>query len=100
MEFADFVLIISKVAVGGIATFFAVLLWSKTRDIAWIFVIIGTIVQYINIIYTTLEMFGITGNIVVTIYGVPALKLLLSILPMVFFIFAFITVIVRKRIPR
>ena len=66
MDFASFVIIISKVIIGGIGTFFAVLLWSKTRDAAWIFVILGVIVEYIAIIYSTLEMFGVVGNNIIT----------------------------------
>ncbi|MCD6121677.1 MAG: hypothetical protein J7K04_07565 [Spirochaetales bacterium] len=100
MDFASFVIIISKVTIGGIGTFFAVLLWSKTRDAAWIFVILGVIVEYIAIIYSTLEMFGVVGNNIITFYEIPVLKLLLAVLPMLFFIFAFITVIARKKIPK
>jgi len=100
MDFASFVMIISRVIIGGIGTFFAVLLWSKTRDIAWIFVILGVIVEYIAIIYSTLEMFGVVGNNIITFYGVPVLKLFLAVLPMLFFIFAFITVIARKKISK
>jgi len=100
MDFASFAIIISKVIIGGIGTFFAVLLWSKTRDAAWIFVILGVIVEYIAIVYSTLEMFGVVGNNIITFYEIPVLKLLLSVLPMLFFIFAFITVIARKKIPK
>ncbi len=100
MDVASFVYMMTKIIFGGIATFFAVLVWSKTRDIAWILIVIGTIVYYIGIIYDTLDMFGIVGEYAIVINGISLVKLILSNLPMVIFVFAFIIVVVRKRIPR
>lgn len=98
MEFAIFVLIIPKVIIGGIGTFFVLLLRSKIKDSAWIFVILEAIIEYIAVIFSTLEMFGIVENNMITFYRIPVLKMLLAVLPMLFLIFAFITVIARKKI--
>ena len=56
---AGFVLTLSRLGVGAIGTFFAILLWSQTRDAAWVLVIIGTLVAYAEVVFSTLEGFGI-----------------------------------------
>ncbi len=99
MESTDFVFMMSNIIVGGITTFIAVLLWSRTRDVAWILMIVGTIVYYIYIIYNVLDKFGIVGNYSPIIYGIPIVKVVLSNLPLVFFAVAFVVVINRKRFP-
>ena len=99
MESTDFVFMMSNIVVGGITTFVAVLLWSKTRDIAWILMIVGTILYYIYIIYNVLDKFGIVGNYSPIIYGIPVVKVALSNLPLIFFAIAFIVVIGRKKLP-
>ncbi len=40
----------SHLVLGAFATFCAILLWSRTRDMAWTFVIIGAIVSYADIV--------------------------------------------------
>jgi hypothetical protein len=95
---AEFTVILSRLGVGAIGTFFAILLWSQTRDSAWVLVIIGTLVGYAAVVYTTLERFGIVSGQIGLIPGFPLLQVLLANLPMVFYICAFISMIVRKRI--
>lgn len=99
MELADFVVILSRLGFGAIGTFFAILLWSKTRDIAWVLVVIGTLISYAEIVFTTLERFGIIEIEFFYFSGIPVFKLLLVNLPMLFYTLAFITVISKKRVP-
>jgi hypothetical protein len=84
--------------VGAIGTFFAILLWSQTRDAAWVLVIIGTLVAYAEIVYSTLEAFGIVTTEYFTVSGVPVLRLALVDLPMLLLACAFIVVIARRRL--
>jgi hypothetical protein len=98
MELADFLLTVSRLGSGAIAAFFAILLWSRTRDIPWVLVIIGTLILYAEIVYTTLERFGMVGGELWTLAGVPVFKALLANLPLVFLIAAFAVMIVRKRL--
>jgi hypothetical protein len=95
---AEFIVILSRLGVGAIGTFFAILLWSQTRDSAWVLVIIGTLVGYAAVVYTTLETFGIVSVQVSLLPGFPMLEVLLANLPMVFYICAFISMIARKRV--
>ena len=97
MLISDLIIVLSRLLFGAIATFFAILLWSKTRDIAWVLVIIGTLISYAEIVFITLEKFGLVGSEMWEVQGVPVFKLLLINLPMVFFTAAFISIVFRKR---
>ncbi len=97
MEFADLLFSLSRLVFGAAAAFFAILSWSRTRDIPWVLVIIGTLALYVEIVYTTLERFGVVGGELWTVSGLPLFKMVLVNLPLVFFIAAFIVMIVRKR---
>jgi len=94
---AGFVLILSRLGVGAIGTFFAILLWSQIRDAAWVLVIIGTLVAYAEVVYSTLEGFGIVSAEYFNLSGIPVLRLALANLPMLLLTCAFIAVIARRR---
>ena len=87
--------IICQLAFGAVATFLAIMLWSKTRDAAWMLIVMGTIFAYIEIIYSILGLFGIDGSNLFLIGSVPLISFVLPILRMIFFIAAFIIMIVR-----
>ncbi len=95
---AGIVLTLSRLGVGALGTFFAILLWSQTRDAAWVLVIIGTLVAYAEIVYTTLEAFGILSAEYFDLSGIPVLRLALANLPMLLLTCAFIVVIARRRL--
>jgi hypothetical protein len=94
---AGFILTLSRLGVGALGTFFAILLWSQTRDAAWVLVIIGTLLSYAEVVLSTLESFGIVGSDLLTLSGLPVLKLVLVNLPMALLACAFIVVIARRR---
>ncbi len=99
MELAEFALLLSRLATGAIATFFAILLWSQTRDVSWVLVIIGTLVSYAEIVFTTLETFGVVKADFFPQLDFPVFEMVLVNLPLVFLTLAFISVIVKKRLP-
>lgn len=93
--------ILIRLIVGAIGTFFAILLWSKTRDVAWILIIVGTILFYIEIVFTTLQRLGIIRDDSLIVFGLPGaalIKILLINAPILIFSIAFIIVIIRKRL--
>jgi hypothetical protein len=96
MDSGQVTYIISRLALGALASFFAIMLWSKTRDIAWMLMVIGTIAAYVETVYSILELFGITGDVVLSIGSVPLVSIVLPCLPTVFFIDAFAVMVVRK----
>jgi hypothetical protein len=94
---AEFTVLLSRLGVGAVGTFFAILLWSQTRHASWVLVIIGTLVSYAAVVYATLERFGIVSIRITLVPGFPLLEVLLANLPMVFYICAFISMMARKR---
>ena len=97
MALADIIGMLTRLGVGAIATFFAILLWSKTRDLAWILAVMAVLVSYAEILLSTLEEFGIVDQEIYQLNGLPIFKMLLVNLPAVFLTAAFIIVILRKR---
>jgi membrane-bound ClpP family serine protease len=87
--------ILSQLSVGAVAAFLAIMLWSKTRDAAWMLVVMGTIFAYIEIVYSILGLFGIDGSNLFLIGSVPLISFVLPLLRMIFFIAAFVVMIVR-----
>jgi hypothetical protein len=89
----------SHLALGAFATFCAILLWSRTRDLAWTFVIIAAILSYADIVLATLRGFGILGEDLLNYRGVPVLQIALADLPLLFSGIGFVIASSRKRIP-
>ena len=87
MDTGQLISIYSRLILGGFATFLAIILWAKTRDIAWMLIILSTITMYIEIITSILEKLGIVGNY---------LAILLPVLRIVFLIAAFTVMIVKQ----
>ena len=100
MDSGQLVYILCRLSLGALASFFAIMLWSKTRDAAWMLLVIGTIAAYVETVYSILNLFGISGGKFFTIGSVPLTSILLSCLPIIFFIAAFAVMVVRKYRPR
>jgi hypothetical protein len=104
MEFSE-ISILVRLILGAVATFFGILLWSKTRDAAWIFVILGILVSYTEIIFSTLQQFGILhfeSLFIPFLQNVPIdqiFQVVLVNLPLLLFTVAFIILLARRRIP-
>ena len=96
MDTGQVIYILSRLVLGALASFFAIMLWSKTRDVAWMFMVIGTIAAYVEIVYAILNMFGIESASILVIGSVPLMSIILPCLPMVFFIAAFAVMVARK----
>ncbi len=99
MDIATFTQEGSRIALGAFATFCAILLWSRTRDLAWTFVIIAAILSYADIVLTTLSSFGLLGEDLLKYRGVPVLQIALADLPLLFSGLGFVIAASRKRVP-
>lgn len=86
----------SRLILGALAAFFAIMLWSKTRDAAWMLLIIGAIAAYIETVYAVLNLFGIAGKLTLFIGSLPLPAILLPALHSCFFIAAFLIMAVRR----
>ena len=99
MGLAAFAQDASRLALGAFATFGAILLWSRTRDLAWTFLIIAAILTYADIVLATLRGFGVLGEDLLNYRGVPVLQIALADLPLLFGGLGFVIAAVRKRVP-
>jgi len=99
MDAGQTVFIISQLVLGAAAAFLAIMLWPGTRDVAWMLIIIGTIVTYIETVYYILNIFGISGLDFIYVGTVPIISFILPIIRMIIFIAAF-AIMIRKQYRR
>ncbi len=100
MAQSEIILYIIKLILGGVAAFLAIMLWSKTRDVAWMALVAGTVTTYANVVYEMLVGFGILfvgSSTPVQLAGIPLTTLLFATIPTLFYITAFALMILRTR---
>ena len=98
MDLGMTVEILTQLGLGALVAFLAILLWSYTRDSAWMLVIIGIILKFGEVMYTTFELFGIVRPGLLVIKGVAVGKVVLLALPYIAFAAAFLVMILRSRV--
>ena len=96
MDSGQTIYVIFRLTLGGLAAFLAILLWARTRDLAWMLMVIGIIMAYVDTVYSILEMFGIIRGEAFNIGSMPVLSIVFHCLPMVFIIAAFSVMVFRK----
>jgi hypothetical protein len=96
MDAGNLIYILSRLILGALAAFLAIMVWSKTRDVAWMLMVIGTIAGYAEIVYSILGILGITEGKAFLGGSVSIAALALANLPSCFFIAAFLVMIARK----
>ena len=96
MDAGQTLFISSQLILGAAVAFLAIFLWPKIRDAACMLVIFGTIVAYIETVYSVLKNFGITGGEVMIMGSVPLIALVLPTVRMSFFIAAFVVMIYKQ----
>jgi len=90
------VFILCRLVFGALASFLAIMLWARNRDVAWIFVIFGTIITYIETVYSILNTFGIGGGNILTDNWDFIVSMVLTCLPTLFFIAGLTVMVARK----
>ena len=91
------VLSIVKLVLGGISAFCAIMLWSKTRDAAWMSLAAGVVTSYASFVYDMMTKLGVILPSTFAVAGIPLPTLLFAFVPSCFFIIAFILMIRRNR---
>ena len=82
----EIVIILIDNILAGIAAFLAIVVWVKTRDISWIFIVLSVIGFYVAVIYKTLLFFGLTVSI--TIAGIRVGQMIFGYIPVLLMITA------------
>jgi hypothetical protein len=98
MSAGDTVLLVSRLATAALAAFLAILLWSRTRDLAWMLIVIGVIASYADILFDLLARLGIVDESRYAVFGLPLGRILLANLPYLFLCSALVVMISRKRV--
>lgn len=93
----DILLSIIQLAAGGIVAFLAILLMSKTRDASWICMVCGFLFSYAATIYQIMIKLGILAEPSIVLFGIPVTSLICVLLPNLFFIAAFILMIIKNK---
>jgi len=96
MDVGQAIYVLSRLGLGALASFFAIMLWARTRDIAWMLMVIGIIAAYVGTIHAILGIFGIGGETILAIGSMPLVSIILPNVPMLFFIAAFAVMVFRK----
>ena len=96
MDAGQVIFISTQLILGATAAFLAILLWPKIRDAAWMLVIFGAIVAYIETVYSILKFFGISADEFLVVASVPLVSFILPALRTLFFIAAFAIMIFRQ----
>ncbi len=74
-----------KLLVGLFAALSSLLLWSKTRDAAWLTMVIGVVFLYLETLLEILDLFGFIIYKSYTFLGIELLPLLFGTLPFICF---------------
>jgi hypothetical protein len=98
MSAGDTILLASRLATAALAAFLAILLWSRTRDLAWMLIVIGVISSYADILFDLLARLGLVDESRYSLLGLPIGRILLQNLPYLFLCSALIVMISRKRV--
>jgi hypothetical protein len=86
------------VALSGVAAFAAIMLWSLTREPAWMLMIIGLVIRFGDVAFQMFDRFGIIAVVELRVYGQPVFWMLLRAIPLLFIIAALIAMIRSLRI--
>jgi len=98
MAYPDFVLVFSKLVLGATATFLAIMVWSRTREAAWVLVVSAVIASYAGIVYSALKLFGIVSEDPLIVADIPIVELVIQSLPMLLFLAAFVVFLLTRRV--
>ena len=78
------------------AVFISIIIWTKTRDSSWIFIILSVIAFYIAVVYRTLIFFGIITEGIIIYMNIDVFSVLADVFPVVLLILALIIKAVKN----
>jgi hypothetical protein len=91
-------ILVIDLALSGIVAFLAIMLWSITREPAWMLVIIGLVIRFGDVAFQTLHRFGIISVIELRVSGIPLFWMLMRAVPLLFIIVGIATMIRSLRV--
>jgi hypothetical protein len=88
-----------RILLGAVGTFCAILFWPRNRDTAWVFMILGTLVLYLHIVFEMLVKIKLLIPEYFILAGVPLFEgvaVFFANAPFLLFAIGFIIMIARK----
>ena len=86
----------SRLLLGTAVIVLTIVLRLETRNAEWILMIIGSVIIYIDAVYSALELFGIAPRHSKLLGSVPLLTILLTALCAVLVVIALIIMVARR----
>jgi len=96
MDTGQIIYILSQLILGAVVAFLAISLLPKTRDAAWLLIIFGAIIAYIETVYSILKTLGIAPQELIILGSIPLISLILCSARMIFFIAGFATMLYKQ----
>ncbi len=94
--FNEFNLTVIEVIIGSITALIAIILFGKTRKLAYIFLIIAALFLYLNLIFDVLHNLHLFDLNTILTGNVPFLKYLSTYMPFVFLSIGFVMIMREK----
>lgn len=94
----ELLVITTRLGAGALAAVFSIAVWARTREAAWLFVVLGILALYAETIWSIGQSFGFT-DIIMPRHIAWIIPVLLSALPFVFFTAACVALLVKKSRP-
>ncbi len=99
MAGTEMIFFIIRLFLGGIIAFLAIMLWSRTRDFSWMFLVFAAVTGYSAVVFDLLIKLGFVVSRKILILGneIPLVQLLLALVPGIFVIIAFVLMLIKTR---
>jgi len=98
MNQIDIIVLFSKLIFVGIAAFFAIIVWSRTREGAWMLMVAGTLATYMDCVFILLGDLGMIQADFLVVSGIPFARIFFTNLPYLFYALAFLSIAKKKKI--
>lgn len=97
MSEVEIIFFIIKLFLGGVIAFLAIMLWSRTRDFSWMFLVLAAVTGYSSVVFDLLLKLGFVTTREIDVLGnkISLVQLLLTIIPSLFVIIAFILMLIK-----
>ncbi|MEM5947301.1 hypothetical protein WKV44_01965 [Spirochaetia bacterium 38H-sp] len=87
---------ISTLCFVSVAASLAIIVWTRTRSLAWLLIVVGVFTLFLSYTFILLQRFGFLYSLP-DVFGFPLLDVLVINLPIIFFILAFIVFLLQHR---
>jgi len=82
---------------GAIASFLAIMVWTRTASLAWILVVAGILASYAGLLYRTFRVFGFFSTSSIPVFASSLGSILSANIPQVLFIAALIAFLTTRK---